>query len=473
MQYKHVDMVPTDWEDWYRLVRALAQRAVDKYGVSFLQGFEVWNEMWGMDFPGNYMKLYNASSAAIKSVDKSLRVGGPATMQLQHVEDFIEAADKIKAPYDFVSTHMYPTDPQCGQGDNWGPDCLPDAVKKAHAFTAKAGVPLYLTEYNVGCCIGYKQHDGPGAAAFAFRTVGELDGVTDVLSWWTFTDIFEEGTAVADHVEFGMNVYGLMTVSGVPKAGWRGFQMLHEHAGTQRLKGVTVTEDATQDSSRIRLQRRNRARGAACTVEKATDLAGFEIGTATAATAEACCDACKAKTGCSFWTWRSSSSSSRSEAGGPTCSLKNSDAGRKSDAGATSGSTVAPPAPPVKPSARISAFATMDAEEGGTTKKASIFLSFWSDTCGNCPGTKEPSRNVTLNARNVPFPLSKVTEYRIDESHANALAAWTAMGSPSKPSADQLASLQKASTVVPTVLANAARMTVELPANSAVVITLE
>ena len=42
-----------------------------------------------------------------------------------------------------------------------------------------------------------------------------------------FTDIFEEGTAVARHTEF-MNIYGLMTVSGVPKPGWRAFEMLHK-----------------------------------------------------------------------------------------------------------------------------------------------------------------------------------------------------------------------------------------------------
>ena len=37
----------------------------------------------------------------------------------------------------------------------------------------------------------------PGAAAFAFRTVAALDGVVDVLSWWTFTDVFEEGRRAA------------------------------------------------------------------------------------------------------------------------------------------------------------------------------------------------------------------------------------------------------------------------------------
>ena len=32
-----------------------------------------------------------------------------------------------------------------------------------------------------------------GAAAFAFRQVGEMAGIVDIMSWWTFTDIFEEG----------------------------------------------------------------------------------------------------------------------------------------------------------------------------------------------------------------------------------------------------------------------------------------
>lgn len=46
-----------------------------------------------------------------------------------------------------------------------------------------ADVPFYLTEYNAGCCIGYFQHDTAGAAAFATRSVGEMAGITDVLSW--------------------------------------------------------------------------------------------------------------------------------------------------------------------------------------------------------------------------------------------------------------------------------------------------
>jgi hypothetical protein len=39
--------------------------------------------MWGVAFPQPYLQLYNASAAAIKSVNQSFRVGGPATMQVE------------------------------------------------------------------------------------------------------------------------------------------------------------------------------------------------------------------------------------------------------------------------------------------------------------------------------------------------------------------------------------------------------
>eukprot|EP01047_Picozoa_sp_COSAG01_P015318 COSAG01_NODE_766_length_13741_cov_16.630479_10_plen_48_part_00 len=42
--------------------------------------------------------------------------------------------------------------------------------------------------YNVGCCLGYPQHDTAAAAAFIFRAVGELNDIAnlDLYSYWTF-----------------------------------------------------------------------------------------------------------------------------------------------------------------------------------------------------------------------------------------------------------------------------------------------
>ena len=104
MHYQGVTMPPTDFDDWIDLVRSLAQHAVQRYGVTKVSkwSWEVWNELWGMSFPDPYMKLFNASSFALKSVHPELRVGGPATMQLQHVQEFITACASAGIPYDFV-----------------------------------------------------------------------------------------------------------------------------------------------------------------------------------------------------------------------------------------------------------------------------------------------------------------------------------------------------------------------------------
>ena len=98
-----------------------------------------------MPFPGTYMTLYNASSHAIKSVNSQLRVGGPATAQLLDVKEFHDRATEMKAPFDFVSTHMYPTDPQLGHGAAWNPSDLENHVKAARASVADT--PFYLSEF--------------------------------------------------------------------------------------------------------------------------------------------------------------------------------------------------------------------------------------------------------------------------------------------------------------------------------------
>ena len=96
--------------------------------------FEVWNELWGVPYPEPYMALYNASARAVKAVHPSLLVGGPATAVLEHVQDFAARCRAAGIPYDFVSSHHYPTDGgsqfegKCPSGLEWDPDCFGDQV---------------------------------------------------------------------------------------------------------------------------------------------------------------------------------------------------------------------------------------------------------------------------------------------------------------------------------------------------------
>lgn len=182
----------------------------------------ICSELWGManctaegaygntscynnlDSLGNYMQLYNASARAVKAVHPSLRVGGPASVGFSLIEDFVAGCAEYGAPYDFVSTHSYPTDGgseptpsslfpgTCpGAGAMWDPHCWTSNLAIA-SEKVPAGKDFYLTEYNVGCCEPYPYHDLSGAAAFVFWVMPALANRTKVASYWTFSDIFVE-----------------------------------------------------------------------------------------------------------------------------------------------------------------------------------------------------------------------------------------------------------------------------------------
>jgi hypothetical protein len=68
-----------------------------------------------------------------------------------------------------------------------------------------------LTEYNNG--LGGTNRDGASGAAFLFRNVGLLQAL-DMWSWWTFSDIFEEGWMRSAPFHNG---FGMMTVTGPPR----------------------------------------------------------------------------------------------------------------------------------------------------------------------------------------------------------------------------------------------------------------
>ena len=59
-----------------------------------------------------YFELYRQSVEAIKEVDSRLKVGGPSTAQLDWIPDLIQYCVQKGLPLDFVSSHVYPNDPQ-------------------------------------------------------------------------------------------------------------------------------------------------------------------------------------------------------------------------------------------------------------------------------------------------------------------------------------------------------------------------
>jgi xylan 1,4-beta-xylosidase len=62
-------------------------------------------------------------------------------------------------------------------------------------------------------------------------TIRQCDGLTEMMSYWTFSDVFEEQGVVKRPFYGG---YGLMAEDGLPKPAFNAFKMLH-HLGDVRI----------------------------------------------------------------------------------------------------------------------------------------------------------------------------------------------------------------------------------------------
>jgi xylan 1,4-beta-xylosidase len=259
--YKGNTSPPADFKAWYELVYAFAGNLVARFGEGEVSRwyFEVWNEP-NLDFwsgtQAQYFQLYEVSAAAIKAVSPALRVGGPATAQTAWLPAFLQWAASAQAPVDFVSTHLYPTDPNVPQTYA---TAFSDVV--AAAAQQAAGVPLLLTEYNAG--LGIDVLDYSYAAAFVAKQLEYLQDAPNLALWsyWTFTDIFEEGGQSSQPFS---NQFGLQTINQVPKPAYRAFQLLHQLAGQQILTDRdAVAQQPPPNATTVDVWVTRRAEGAA------------------------------------------------------------------------------------------------------------------------------------------------------------------------------------------------------------------
>ena len=244
---------PKDYQQWATLIRKLTLHWVERYGAAEVREwfFEVWNEpnleaFW-TGTQEDYFRLYRCTVTAIKSVDESLKVGGPVTANNQWIPEFLDDCKKNALSVDFVSTHHYPTDAfgKPGADTVTQLEHAPREVMKEQARKARdeaGGLPLYYTEWNISSNPRDPLHDEPFAAAFATRIIMEARGLVQGYSFWTFSDIFAENYFPSVPFHGG---FGLLNLHGIAKPVYRAFQLLHG-LGTELLEvqGTHATVDA-------------------------------------------------------------------------------------------------------------------------------------------------------------------------------------------------------------------------------------
>ena len=239
-RYKANITPPKDYKQWETLIAKLTRHWVERYGRDEVSQwfFETWNEPNLESFwtgtREDYFKLYRHTVEAIKSVDSSLKVGGPATAQAAWIEEFLDYCERNHLPVDFVTTHYYPTDAFSEGDTDKKLASAPRHVMREQAEKVKGqsrGLPLYFTEWNISSDPRHSLHDEPFAAAYATHILMSLQGLVQGYSFWTFSDIFEENYFPSVPFHGG---FGLLNLHGIPKPVYGAFQLLHQ-LGNQQL----------------------------------------------------------------------------------------------------------------------------------------------------------------------------------------------------------------------------------------------
>src|SRR5271156_1388944 len=242
--YKPSVSPPKDYGKWGELVGQFAQHLVDRYGIDEVSQwyFEVWNEpnldFWaGVPKEQTYYQLYDAAARELKRVSPRLRVGGPATAQAAWVDRFIQHAARENAPVDFVSTHVYGND---SAADVFGTqEQIPRtqmvcrAVRKVHDqinASVRPHLPLIWSEYNASYKNETDVTDSIYMGPWIADTIRQCDGLVDMMSYWTFSDVFEEQGVVKRPFYGG---YGLIAEDGLPKPAFNAFKLLHHLSDTR------------------------------------------------------------------------------------------------------------------------------------------------------------------------------------------------------------------------------------------------
>ncbi len=201
---------PKDWNEWANLVVALTQHWIDRYGAEEVRQwpFEVWNEpnltnFWKDADQDAYFHMYEVTVTAIKSVDPLIKVGGPAICggQDHWIDDFLAFVLKRRLPLDIFTRHLYTGEPPKKQTEDIFYQALAeprkpiDELREVRARidgNGFAAVPLHITEFNTSYNPVCPVHDTPYNAAYLASLLAEAGEHADLMSFWTFSDLFEE-----------------------------------------------------------------------------------------------------------------------------------------------------------------------------------------------------------------------------------------------------------------------------------------
>ncbi len=233
---------PKDYQKWNDLIKALVAHWTERYGQKEVASwyFEIWNEpnLKGGFFTGtqqDYFKLYKETAIAIKSVSTKYRVGGPATAGNAWIPEMIDFCTQQKVPIDFISTHDYGVKQgfldaagNAGTVLSQNRYFVADHMRHSEKQILQSAMPnleLHYTEWSASYTPSDPIHDSYHEAAYILNTVKRAAPDVNSMSYWTFTDIFEEAGPRTTPFHGG---FGLMNYQDIKKPAYYAFKYLNQ-----------------------------------------------------------------------------------------------------------------------------------------------------------------------------------------------------------------------------------------------------
>ncbi|WP_256013941.1 GH39 family glycosyl hydrolase [Desertivirga xinjiangensis] len=238
---------PKSYNEWDELIRRLVTHWQDRYGKDEVKTwyFEVWNEPDLRGFfdatQADYFELYAHTVKAVKSVSADYRVGGPATSATKWIGDFLAHCESNNLPVDFVSTHDYGTTSvldELGtkkQKLKNNQDTIAINVKKVREQINASkfkDAELHFTEWNTSPSSRDPIHDTYQNATYILNTLKKAQANSNSMSYWTFTDIFEEAGPGPTPFHGG---FGLLNLQDIRKPSYYAYKFMNE-LGENELK---------------------------------------------------------------------------------------------------------------------------------------------------------------------------------------------------------------------------------------------
>lgn len=252
---------PKDYNKWEALIKNLVQHWTNRYGVEEVKTwyFEVWNEpnlapgFW-TGTQKEYFKLYQYAAKGVKSVNAAYRVGGPATAGAAWEPEMIAFCKKKNVPIDFISTHSYGVDQ--GFLDEFGNtgtvlskneySVSQDVIQSRKEISASdfPDLELHYTEWSSSYTPADPIHDSYHEAAYILQKIKQIGDAANSMSYWVFTDIFEEP---GPRYEVFHGGFGLMNTQGIKKPAYHAYALMNK-LGTTELKNTDAMSWACKDN---------------------------------------------------------------------------------------------------------------------------------------------------------------------------------------------------------------------------------